>query len=432
MSPSSNSSSKSRKSTKSNQSKASEPPLTPPPEESAIAPPPSETVIDQEQTAKPPKSETRSETLIDLTKRQKPPKSETRSETLIDLTKLQKPPKSETPSETLIGPPKPPKPPEPPVSEPRATTTKTTTTTRRSTRVSAKEQTIPPEPPEGLGKPPAASPVSPAVPSPVVAKLSEAQETESHISVLRQYPISPPSEPRQYRAIGLVKGRYTPIDEQFTKGNLQRNDGTLIDSVLLGRVMSLIKNHLDLEKEHLWVVYPRTRQEDGHLHTQIMGVWEPETLSRTPEEESSDSAITTPFEDGYFSIRGEVIYQSQEENNQYLVVKIKQAPRKDGETMKFFKLKLLGNIPEKAVSCFWDFHVQLQGDHLVVQKGTNIGAMPIKKRKFPPGAGKRPFNKRRSEDQGSYRPFPKSDGDNAPPQKEFIPKPIKRSKPPEE
>jgi len=432
MSPSSNSSSKSSKSTKSNPPKASEPPLTPPTEEAAIAPPPSETLIDLSKPPKPPKSETRSETLIDLSKPPKPPKSETRSETLIDLTKRQKPPKAETPSETLIGPPKPPKPPEPepPVSVPTATTTKTTT--RRSTRVSATEKTIPPEPPQGLAQPPAASPVPPAVPSPVVAKPSEAQETESNISVLRQYPISPPSEPRQYRAIGLVKGRYTPIDEQFTKGNLQRTDGTLIDSVLLGRVMSLIKNHLDLEKEHLWVVYPRTRQEDGHLHTQIMGVWEPETLCRTPEEESSDSAITTPFEDGYFSIRGEVIYQSVEENHQYLVVKIKQAPRKDGETMKFFKLKLLGNLPEKAVSYFWDFQVQLQGDHLVIQQGTNIGAMPIKKRKFPPGTGKRPFNKRRSEDQGSYRPVPKSDGDNTPPYKEFTPKPIKRSKPPEE
>lgn len=70
---------------------------------------------------------------------------------------------------------------------------------------------------------------------------------------LLQHPIPPPSEPRQYRAIGLVRGRYQASEEQFTQGTLYTPDGVEIDAVLLGRVMSLVKKHLDLNEEHLWV-----------------------------------------------------------------------------------------------------------------------------------------------------------------------------------
>jgi hypothetical protein len=249
-----------------------------------------------------------------------------------------------------------------------------------------------------LSKPAATSPSvknapALAVATPVTAD-SAAQEnaaTDDIPAVMRQHPIPPPSEPRQYRAVGLVRGRYTQSEEHFTRGMLIAADGTAIDAVLLGRVMSLVKNHLDLEQEHLWVVYPRTRQEDGNLHAQIMGVWEPETLKKAAEpssdEESEDigeieaisEALTTPLpasepdvEDGYFSIRGEVIYQSQDQEK-YVIVKIKQAPRKNDENkMKFFKLKLKGDLATKAIGFFWDFHVKLQADSLMTVSYTHL------------------------------------------------------------
>ena len=282
-------------------------------------------------------------------------------------------------------------------------------------------------------------------------------------SVMRQHPIPPPSEPRQYRAVGLVRGRYTQSEEQFTRGMLIAADGTAIDAVLLGRVMSLVKNHLDLEQEHLWVVYPRTRQEDGNLHAQIMGVWEPETLKKladpSDEEENEEageieisgeaSTASLPpsefdVEDGYFSIRGEVIYQSQDAEK-YVIVKIKQAPRKNDDKMKFFKLKLKGDLVTKAIGFFWDFHVKLQADSLMIQQANNIGALPIKKRKFPPGSkppggfrgggGKRPFTPRPPIGDGAPvgRPTIKSAGSAVPAvPKEPLPKPVKKSKPIEE
>jgi hypothetical protein len=287
---------------------------------------------------------------------------------------------------------------------------------------------------------------------------NESQAPEDIPSVMRQHPIPPPSEPRQYRAVGLVRGRYTQSEEQFTRGMLIAADGTAIDAVLLGRVMSLVKNHLDLEQEHLWVVYPRTRQEDGNLHAQIMGVWEPETLKKPPEPssdeenqeaaeiEASGEASTASLppsepdvEDGYFSIRGEVIYQSQDEEK-YVIVKIKQAPRKNDDKMKFFKLKLKGDLATKAIGFFWDFHVKLKADSLMIEQANNIGALPIKKRKFPPGSkppggfkggGKRPFTPKPKGDGAPVgRPNIKSAAAAAPGvPKEPLPKPVKKPKP---
>lgn len=294
---------------------------------------------------------------------------------------------------------------------------------------------------------------------------NESQADDDLPSVMRQHPIPPPSEPRQYRAVGLVRGRYTQSEEQFTRGMLIAADGTAIDAVLLGRVMSLVKNHLDLEQEHLWVVYPRTRQEDGNLHAQIMGVWEPETLKKSPEPSSDEenleageieasseasTASVSPsepdVEDGYFSIRGEVIYQQSQEEEKYLIVKIKQAPRKNEDKMKFFKLKLKGDVGTKAIGFFWDFHVKLKAESLMIEQANNIGALPIKKRKFPPGSkppggykgggNKRPFTPKPSGDGSPIeRPTIKSAaGAAAAPAvpKEPLPKPVKKPKPIEE
>ncbi len=88
------------------------------------------------------------------------------------------------------------------------------------------------------------------------------------------------------RAIGLVRSTYTPSEEQFTRGVMLTDDGSEVEAVLLGRVMSLVRNHLALDREHLWVVYPRTRDREGTLHLQVVGVWEPENLSHDETAEA--------------------------------------------------------------------------------------------------------------------------------------------------
>jgi hypothetical protein len=294
-------------------------------------------------------------------------------------------------------------------------------------------------------------------------------DTDSNGNLInRQQPIPPPSEPMQYRAIGLVRGRYHASSEQFTQGTLLTTDDVELNAVLLGRIMSLVKNHLDLEKEHLWVVYPRTRQENDTLHIQIVGVWEPENLAKqlTDEDEPDSESLalerpddtlsedspentTAPvpsseIADGGFSVRGEVVFQSFDAKS--LVVKIKQAARKPTDKPKYFKLKLRGVLTTKAVGKFWDFQAKREADVLVVEKAEAIADLPKKRRPpfkggpRPSGGGgvggRKPFPPRRTSGE-TPRPIKKTgSGDTSvvskPIPKTPAPKPIKRPKPTQE
>jgi hypothetical protein len=221
----------------------------------------------------------------------------------------------------------------------------------------------------------------------------ESAETASTSHEDRTQPIPPPSHPRQYRAIGLIRGKYQITDEQITQGQLITSDNTEIEAVLLGRVISLVKKHLDLEKEHLWVVYPRTKIQDDRLHVQIVGVWEPETLSQDNEDDSTFIS-SDEIKDNYFSIRGEVVFF--ERDKEVVVVKIKQFPRKEGDKPKSFKLKLKGVLEGKPLRRFWDLKVNLEEETLVIseEEATDLG-FAQKKPKFKKNLDSRkPFKKR--------------------------------------
>lgn len=260
----------------------------------------------------------------------------------------------------------------------------------------------------------------------------------------------------QYRAIGLLRGCYKPSEEQFTRGEMTTADGTTIEAVLLGRVMSLVKNHLDLENEHLWVVYPRTREKQEDLHVQIVGVWEPEKLLKPEDEEESEPTPYLPsseVEDNYFSIRGEIIFHSPEDKS--MIVKIQQAPRKKDDRPKAFKLKLNGELTGKAVGYFWELNVRREGPDLVVQSAKSIGMIPPRKRpkgegddrggdrrgRFGGGGGRKPFRPRPDggggapRDRRSASDAPRSSSppvQQAPRRGEPLPKPVKRKEKTEE
>ncbi|MGD1906746.1 MAG: hypothetical protein ACFB0C_12225 [Leptolyngbyaceae cyanobacterium] len=244
-------------------------------------------------------------------------------------------------------------------------------------------------------------------------------------------PISPPSEPRQYRAIGLVRGIYKPQEEQFNRGDVITDNGTEIDSVLLGRVTSLIKNYINLDIPHLWVVYPRTRQDEEtqalDLHLQIVGVWEPETLglpgedpqAKSSEEDEADappdpsveeSALAeeenapakeenalakeesapaaTISNENYFSIRGEIL--SYDEDSQMMVVKILQTNKQDTKGIKAFRLTVIGQLTGKTVGYFWELDVERRDKQLVMIEGRPIGIVPPRKKKKRSPHGRRP------------------------------------------
>jgi hypothetical protein len=256
----------------------------------------------------------------------------------------------------------------------------------------------------------------------------------------------------QYRAIGLVRGKYVPSEEQLSSGHLITAEGDRMEAILLGRVLSLVKNHLELGEEHLWVVYPRTQEVKSkkprrateeapppELRFQIVGIWEPETLHPLLEEDDSglsgeeapseESKLLKPIrptlptsvpdtadrsiEDGYFSVRGEVIFYASDKNR--LIVKIQQLNRKNPDQRRDFKVHLFGRIDqERVLHHFWDFQVQRQAGRLVIMAAECIGPMPPQRRKKV-GGNRKPFRSGgASGGAGSNRPQRSAPGSPVP------------------
>ena len=215
------------------------------------------------------------------------------------------------------------------------------------------------------------------------------------LASMRHHPISPVTEPMQYRAIGVVRGVYVPSDpEQLTRGLIRTADGVEIEAVVLGRLLTLMRRHLNLDEPHLWVVYPRSKEEEG-LHLQMVGVWEPSTLAESEPSEEPDEGESTgekaeasdqlPEGDDYVSVRGELIYTRPETGD--LVVKVRQQPRPDGSRPVPFKLQLKGEVPLEHLRHFVALNLRRQGQHLQLESCEVIG--PVAQRGTRGGKGRR-------------------------------------------
>jgi hypothetical protein len=199
---------------------------------------------------------------------------------------------------------------------------------------------------------------------------------------MRAHPISPVTEPLQYRAIGVVRGVYEPADpEQLTRGLIRTVDGEAIEAVVLGRLLTLMRRHLDLAEPHLWVVYPRSREPQG-LHLQMVGVWEPSTLAEATaasdavEPDAAAQGDALPEGDEYFSVRGELIYTRPETGD--LVIKVRQQPRADGSKPVPFKLQLKGVVPLEHLRHFVALDLRRQAQDLQLERFEVIGPMAVR------------------------------------------------------
>ena len=247
----------------------------------------------------------------------------------------------------------------------------------------------------------------------VQADLDNRSEDSQEPKVCLQ-PIPPATEPFQYRAIGVICGKYVASEDNFSKGHILTADGSEVDAVLLGKIISIVKKRLQSDQEYLWVVYPRTNDKAGKLHVQISGVWAPVELGK------SDIPIDPNVQDGYFSVRGEISSQSTEDNS--VIVKVRRTEQKfdkqkDKVTREYskFKVRLTGLLPTDAVGQFWSVNVQRQGDVLTIIDGQFIGIIPYKGKRHQqskghPAAGR--FAPRRYDRPYSDRPFkPSYNGD---------------------
>ena len=201
---------------------------------------------------------------------------------------------------------------------------------------------------------------------------------------MQKHPIPSVTDPLQYRAIGIVRGIYKPQDdEHFTRGALIDSNGNEIDSVVLGRVITLIREHVSLEKPHLWVVYPRCRNNQN-LHLQITGIWEPSTLNKDFFDQNggnNNSSYKVDSDDllegdDYFSIRGELIFTKPEEKE--LVIKIRQKPRNQQKKALPFKVNLKGEVPISYLKHFISLHARRIDYQLFVEDFQVIAPIPKK------------------------------------------------------
>lgn len=296
----------------------------------------------------------------------------------------------------------------------------------------------PPSRPQLMGPP--ARPKPPAPPAPEPTPLETAAPSLEPAEPQKIGPISPPSERMQYRAIGLLKGKYIASEEQFNRGNIAAEDGTLIDAVLLGRVTSLIKKHIDLDSHHLWVVYPRTLYSEENipaLHVQIVGVWEPETLNaRSNSEDDSEGSAEDSAESKYlstaeateqcdaFSVRGEIAKYADDKSE--IVVNIVQQSRSEtAKPKRPFKLLISGQLTGRSTGYFWDLQVERKGGQLVLKEAIQIAVVPPKKK--DKDARKDGGNRRRppaGKPRSNSSPSPSnSSPSNSPPAPKPVPKP---------
>ncbi|MBO6978601.1 MAG: hypothetical protein JJ837_04175 [Prochlorococcus marinus XMU1428] len=183
-------------------------------------------------------------------------------------------------------------------------------------------------------------------------------------------PIPQVTNQLQYRAIGIINGKFTPHDsEKLNRGFLTDNEGEKIETVVLGKALSLLKKHINLEKSYYWVVYPKNKNTQ-HLHVQVAGVWDPFELN----DLSSDSSETNfsklleelDLKDNYFSVRGELVFVNAQKKE--IVIKICFASKLKNLKNKNFKLVIKGEISLELLNSFVSLDISRDGNSLKLLK----------------------------------------------------------------
>ena len=193
-------------------------------------------------------------------------------------------------------------------------------------------------------------------------------------------PIPQVTDPLQYRAIGIVNGKFTPHDsKQLNKGLITDNEGEKIETVVLGKALSLLKKHIDLNKNHYWVVYPKNKNTQN-LHLQVAGIWDPFQFNDLPNNSSkinfSKLLEELDLKDNYFSVRGELVFVNKPKKE--IVIKICSTSKLKNLKNKNFKLIIKGEISIELLNNFVSLDVNRDGNSLKLLNYKVIGRDPSK------------------------------------------------------
>jgi hypothetical protein len=179
-------------------------------------------------------------------------------------------------------------------------------------------------------------------------------------------PIPQVTDPLQYRAIGIVNGKFTPYDtELLNKGLITDNEGEKIETVVLGKALSLLKKHIDLKKSYYWIVYPKNKNTQN-LHLQVAGIWDPVQLNDLPKNSSkfnfSKLLEELDLKDNYFSVRGELVFVNKSKKE--IVIKICSTSKLKNLKNKNFKLSIKGELSLELLNNFVSLDVNRDGNSL--------------------------------------------------------------------
>ena len=194
-------------------------------------------------------------------------------------------------------------------------------------------------------------------------------------------PIPQVTNKLQYRAIGIVNGKFIPKDSvQLNRGFLIDNKGEKIETVILGKALSLLKKHIDLKKSYYWVVYPKNKNTQN-LHLQVAGIWDPYKLNQVDtnvsEKDPDELLDELNLNNNFFSIRGELVYVNSQKKE--IVIKICSSRPSKKLKDSTFKIIVEGEISLKFLKNFVSLDVIRDGNILRMVKYEIIEKIQSKK-----------------------------------------------------
>ena len=183
-------------------------------------------------------------------------------------------------------------------------------------------------------------------------------------------PIPKVTNQLQHRAIGIINGKFTPHGiEQLNRGFLIDNKGEKIETVVLGKALSLLKKHIDLKKNYYWIVYPKNKNTQN-LHLQVAGIWDPYQLNDFPNDSSTTNFSKLleelDLKDNYFSVRGELVFVNTQKKE--IVIKICSDLKSKKLKNKNFKLVIKGEISLELLHSFVSLDINRDGNSLKLLK----------------------------------------------------------------
>jgi len=179
-------------------------------------------------------------------------------------------------------------------------------------------------------------------------------------------PIPKVSNKKQFRAIGIVYGKYKPHENNLlNKGFIEDLNGLKIDTVILGKALPIIKKYINFEKKYYWIVYPRNK-DSNNIHLQIAGIWDPSNFKNNEDENNTNKThellLSLDLKDNLFSIRGKLIFINIQKKE--LIIKICPSNQKN----KSFKILIKGEISMKYINSFVSLEVMRIENSLFLER----------------------------------------------------------------